>query len=199
MKCRRVSEYTALLLDQFLSDRVLGRILTVGRNTLPEGPFRYLNDMPKNPGIDVATKQLERYTLLPKVLMKERDAIGSALREIVSKRLIRYYHEAQSINVYDLFFTQNVVGWAKNRMKAKWGQRNELVKRALRSVGVGDYKTTRFTPEIARLIRGAIEAELVKSQASEFKKDGDFINHIEKLKELEKESGGVLCRRCDNG
>jgi len=32
-----MSEYTVLLLDQLLSDRVSGRILTLGRHTLPEG------------------------------------------------------------------------------------------------------------------------------------------------------------------
>jgi uncharacterized protein len=184
-----MSEYTVLLLDQFLSEKVQGRILTVGRHTLPERLFQYLNDLPKKPGLDVATQQLLRYTLMPKALVKDRTNIGKGLQEIISRKLIRYYHEAQSINVYDLFFTDTVVVWAKNRQAAKFGQRLELIKRALRSSAVGDYKAARFTPEVARKIRSALEHELDQPGGAEFKRDGDFANHLGKLEELEKETG----------
>lgn len=184
-----MSEYTVLVLDQFLSDKVQGRILTVGRHTLPEGLFQYLNDLPKKPGLDVATQQLLRYTLLPKALVKERTNIGKALQEMVSRKLIRYYHEAQSISVYDLFFTDTVVVWAKNRQAAKFGLRLDLIKRALRSAAVGDYKAARFTPDVAREIRQALEHELDQPSGAEFKRDGDFANHLGKLEQLERETG----------
>jgi DNA helicase HerA-like ATPase len=184
-----MSEYTVLLLDQFLSEKVMGRILTVGRHTLPEGLFQYLNDMPQKPGLDVATKQLLRYTLMPKALVKDREKIGKALQEIISRKLIRYFHEAQSISVYDFFFSSSVVTWAKNRQAVKAGQRSELAKRALRSCSLGDYKATRFNPDVARRIREALERELNLPTGAEYKKDGDFTNHLSKLEDLERESG----------
>jgi DNA helicase HerA-like ATPase len=65
-----MSEYTTLLLDQLLNDRVQGHILSIGRHTLPEGLFKHINRLPGAPSPDEAARQLERYALLPKALVK---------------------------------------------------------------------------------------------------------------------------------
>ena len=40
-----MSEYTGLLIDQLLSENIDGRLLTIGRNSLPEGTFKYINKL----------------------------------------------------------------------------------------------------------------------------------------------------------
>src|SRR5262249_2061929 len=88
-----MSEYTGLLLDHLLSDRVKGRILTVGRHTLPEGLFKYINQMPQSPSLDEAAKLLDRYTLLPKALMKDRALVFAGLRDLIDRRAIKFYQD----------------------------------------------------------------------------------------------------------
>ncbi len=183
-----MSEYTALLLDQFLSDKVHGRILTVGRQTLPEGLFRHINGLHGAPPLDDAARQLERYTLLPKALMKDRSLIAKGLRDLISKKVIRFYHDAQSLTVWDVFFTEAVI-WSKTRQTAKFNQRKDLCVRALRAAGVTAFKATHFTPQLAAEIRRRIEEELNLPAGAEFKRDGDFANHLQKLEELEQATG----------
>ena len=66
-----MSEYTGLLVDQLLSDEIDGRLLTIGRDTLPEGVFKYVNKLRGAPKDTDATKQLMRYTLLPKLFRED--------------------------------------------------------------------------------------------------------------------------------
>jgi hypothetical protein len=180
-----MSEYTALLLDQFLSDRVRSRILTIGRQTLPEGLFRHINGLRGAPSVDDAGRQLERYTLLPKALIKDRPLVAKGLRDLISNKVIRFYHDAQSLTVWDVFFTEAII-WSKNRQAAKFNQRKDLCVRALRAAGVTDFKLAHFTPQLASEIRRRIEEELDQPAGAEFKRDGDFSNHLQKLTELER-------------
>jgi uncharacterized protein len=180
-----MSEYTTLLLDQLLAPGIRGGIVTIGRQTLPEGLFRHLNDLPGAPPLSIAAGQLERYTLLPKALIRDRPLIASGLRDLIAGRRIRFFHDAQSLTVWDVFFTDRVV-WSKNRQAPKWNQRKDLTGRALRVAGVAEYKQSRFTPALAKAIRTAIEAELDLPAGAEFKRDGDFGNHLQKLDELER-------------
>jgi DNA helicase HerA-like ATPase len=179
-----MSEYTGLLLDQLLDDKVQGRILTVGRRTLPEGLFRHINELRGAPSLDDAARQLVRYTLLPKALASEKKLVAFGLRDLIAKKKIHFYHEAQSLTVWDLFFT-DAVDWAKGRQTTKFNQRKDLCTKALRAAGVKDYKATKFSPELVKKIREAITAELDQPTGAEFKKDGDFSNHFAKLDELE--------------
>lgn len=182
-----MGEYSVLLLDQLLNKNIHSGILTVGRQTLPEGLFKYINKFQNAPPLDEATRQLERYTLLPKALIKDRQLVTLGLRKLIEKNIIRFYQEAKSLTVYDVFFT-NAVGWAKNRQSIKFEQRKKLVMTALKEAQVFDYKATRFTPVLAKRIKEAIAQELSKTEAivKEFNTDGDFANHIAKLEELEK-------------
>lgn len=183
-----MSEYTVLLLDQLLSEDIRGSIVTVGRNTLPEGVFKYINGLGGAPTLEEATAQLDRYTLLPKALLKDRAMVTRALRDLIERKVIRYYHEAQSITVWDLFFTEKVVVWAKGRQAARFQQRKELVTRALKAAGVTDFESTRFRPEVACSIRACLQRELDDPSAAVFKQEGDFTNHLAKLEQLEKET-----------
>lgn len=180
-----MSEYTGLLLDQLLDDSLRARILTIGRHTLPEGLFRHINGMPGAPSLDEAARQLDRYTLLPKALVRHRPKIALGLRDLVAKQRIRYFDSAQSMTVWDLFFTDRVQ-WHKDRRAAKWTQRKDLTVRALRAARVGDYRATRFTPDLVRAVRDALNHELDQPAAAEFKREADFTNHFAKLDELER-------------
>lgn len=181
-----MSEYTVLLLDQLLSDRVQGRILTIGRHTLPEGLFQYINKQAGAPDLNTAARQLYRTTLLPKALVRDGRPIAFALRDLVDRGRFGFFHDAQSISVYDLFFTEEVVVWSKKRQAAKFNQRKDLCTRALRAAGVTDYKGTRFNPLNALAIRTALNHELDQPANADFKKEGDFSNHLDKLEELER-------------
>lgn len=188
-----MGEYTGLLIDQLLSDTVDGRILTIGRNTLPEGVFKVINSLHGAPSELEAARQLLRYTLLPKALQASRRDMGHALLDVIRRQKVRYFNEAQSVTVFDLFFSDSVVGWAKERRAAKFTARAELVKRALRTANVnGSYKEARFNADLAKRIREAIEAELQQTANAEYQRDGDFANHLTKLEELERTTAEVL-------
>lgn len=181
-----MGEYTTLLLDQLLAGTVQGRILAIGQQTLPEGLFRYINRLPNAPSQDIAAQQLERHTLLPKALVRHRTALRRGFHELVGSQRLRFFHEAQSTTIWDLFFSDQVVVWAKERKAAKWQQRKDLCIRALRAARIQDYKNTHFTPALAAEIHSKLLEELDKPEAADFKRDSDFNNHLNKLDELEK-------------
>jgi len=177
-----MSEYTVLLIDQLLNDRTKGRILTIGRHTLPEGVFSFVNNLSNHPSIDIATQQFSRYTLLPKALLRERNLIHQALRELINNRVIRYFNEAQSTTVWDLFFT-DTIPWGKKRQTEKWEARKKLTSKVLKRVITGaDYKTTVFTPEIAQAIKSEIQQELEADKTF----IEDFAPKVSKLDELKR-------------
>jgi uncharacterized protein len=179
-----MSEYTTLLLDQLLSDRINGNILTIGRNTLPEGLFRFINNLQNAPDINEATSQLSRYTLLPKGLLRYRSLINQGLQELITNSKIRYFSEAHSITIEEFFLSDRVT-WSKGRQTAKFNQRNNLTVRTLHNIGIRDFNI-RFTAQICGQIRTSILAELDLPDGSEFKRDGDFTNHIAELNRIER-------------
>ncbi len=186
-----MSEYTGLLIDQLLSENVDGRLLTIGRNTLPEGTFKYINELYGAPKKKEATRQLLQYTLLPKALQGNRHKMGKALLDFIKSEKVRYFNESKSITVYDLFFTRDVVSWAKDRRATKRANRTELAKRALRESRIGtDYKKARFNPDLANRIREKLEELLEQPQYVEFQED--YANHIAKLEELERSTAENL-------
>lgn len=178
-----MGEYTGLLIDQLLSDDVNGRLLTIGRNSLPEGTFRYINDLRGHPEDTEAARQLLQHTLLPKALQGRRNQMGGALLDFLRSERIRYFNESQSITVYDLFFTTEVVTWARVR-QAYFGRRNELSRIVLRNAtGGGNYREMRFNPELAREIREELLRLLEDPEHNEFRED--YSHHVSKLEELE--------------
>lgn len=189
-----MSEYTGLLIDQLLSDNVDGRLLTIGRNTLPEGTFKYINRLSGAPTDREATKQLLRYTLLPKALQRWRKNIAWALLDFIKSAKVRYFNESQSITVFDLFFTSDVVTWAKERRQIRYKNRQQLVKEVLqKSIDKGsDYKEIRFDSDLAKRIKEKLEKLLEQQQYEEFREDGDFANHVSKLEELERSTAQNL-------
>ena len=186
-----MSEYTGLLVDQLLDPNINGHILTIGRNTLPEGLYRHINHQPGAPDLNDAARQLVRYTLLPKALQKDKAKIAYAIRDLIAENKLHIFADAQSLTVWDLFFT-DAVTWSKNRLTAKWNARKDLAIRALRAAGVRDFKATKFTPDLVKKIREALNKELDQPPGAEFKKDGDFSNHFAKLDELEHSSAETL-------
>ena len=186
-----MGEYTGLLIDQLLSNRVNGRLLTIGRNTLPQGTFDYVNRLPTAPADTDAAGQLLRHTLLPKALQGRRNEIGEALRCLLQDERVRYFNESQSITVYDLFFTANVVEWAANRRGANLTRRREVIRAVLHQViPGGGYEARRFTSDLAREIRERLQELLQQDPHEEFA--NDYTNHVAKLAELEQSTAEVL-------
>ena len=184
-------EYTGLLIDQLLSDKVNGHLLTIGRNTLPEGLFKYINRLQRAPEAIEAKEQLLRYTLLPKALQGKRDKLGRALLDFIKNEKVLYFNESQSITVWDVFFTNDVVPWNKDRRQAKHASRKELTKKALRESKIWtNYKKIRFSPNIAKQIREKLQELLNQDEHSEFQED--YVNHISKLQELEQSTAENL-------
>ena len=186
-----LSEYTGLLIDQLLSETVNGRLLTVGRDTLPEGTFKYINKLNGAPDEKEAARQLTRYTLLPKALLSGRRKMAWAFLEFVKSGNLRYFDESKSITVYDLFFTNKVVEWARERRRAKFESRGNLTRKTLQESRIGtNYKEARFNPDLAKRIRVKLEDLLKDGEFSEF--EDDYTNHIAKLRELEQSTGEFL-------
>jgi DNA helicase HerA-like ATPase len=179
-----MSEYTTLLLDQFLGDRVKGRILSIGRHTLPEGLFKHINGLAGAPPLDEAARQFERYTLLPKALVKDKPLVGRALRDVIGSKVLGFFHDAQSLSVFDLFFTDRTP-WGKERRGANLPKRSEVAKTVLRAHVKGDYKQTVFSPELARGICEGLQRAL--AQDGTFAEDYGPI--LSKLQELEAATG----------
>jgi uncharacterized protein len=185
-----MSEYTGLLADQLLRNDVHGGILILGRQTLPEGLFKFINGIPNAPKLEEAARQLERYTLLPKALLGDRSLMALCLRDLIAKKRFRYFHEAQSLTVWDLFFTDHTP-WGKDRKGPNLSKRSDVAKVVLRGVLKGaDYKRTGFNPTLAQLIRSKLEQRLLKDDTF-FE---DYVPIIDRLRALEKEVI-KLCRR----
>ncbi|PLZ98800.1 ATPase [Fischerella thermalis CCMEE 5268] len=180
-----MGEYTVLLLDQLLNKKINGQILTIGKQTLPEGLFKYINQLQNFSDLNTATTQFQKYTLLPKALVSEREFVKQGLQQLIKTKAIRFYQDAQSLTIYDVFFT-DAVPWAQKRQKEKFNQRKEIVKKCLQQAGLtGNYQNTHFTPDLAKTIREELEKELGNHTYKDFKDKGDFNNHLAKLKELE--------------
>jgi len=175
-----MSEYTVLLLDQLLMDGVHGRILTIGRHTLPEGLFQYINDIQGAPSQKDAVEFFDGYTLLPKALLRHRSAIRRGLDELLSRRVIRFYHEAKSTTVYDFFFSAQTQ-WGKKRQQEKYEKRKNIAKAVLKGILLGaNYRNTVFTPDLARRIREGLEREL-ESDATFAEDYSTLVNGLHEL------------------
>ncbi len=186
-----MGEYTGLLADQFLSDSVDGRLLTIGRNTLPEGTFKYINKLNGAPEDTEATKQLLRYTLFPKALQSSRKKMAWAFLDFIKNKKVCYFNEPKSITVYDLFYTDDVVSWARDRRAAKRTSRSELTKKVLKESNIkSDYKKVRFSPDLAKKIREKLQELLEQKEHNEFLED--YTKHISKLEELERSTAESL-------
>lgn len=183
-----MSEYTGLLIDQLLDENIHGGILTLGRNTLPEGVFKYINDLTPNDGLDAAVTQLNRYTLLPKALVSLKDKMALALRDLIEDDKIRYYNESQSTSIYDFFFTKKTPWGKERRSQTHFNNRNTISRSALRtSLGGGvNYKTTYFNEVTSRLIREQIETALEADDTYQ----EDFAPVISKLEDIQYEIEG---------
>ena len=186
-----MGEYTGLLIDQLLSDNVDGHLLTIGRNTLPEGTFKFINNLNGAPEDTEATKQLLRYTLFPKALLGSRKKMAWAFLDFIRSEKLHYFNESKSTTVYDLFFTDDVVSWTKERRATKRASRAELTKTALKESNIRtDYKKARFSPDLAKKIREKLQELLEQQEHAEFLED--YANHISKLEELERSTAELL-------
>ena len=185
-----MGEYSGLLIDQLLAEKIRGQVLTIGRHTLPEGVYQFINELPRSPSDIEAAKQLLRYTLLPKALQKCRTQLGHALLELLRTKRVRFFNEAQSMTVFDLFFTESV-GWSKERRGPKKTNRQDLLKTILRKCNLGSYKETRFSPPLAKSIRERLESELEGNEFAE-----DFTRFLDTLRELESATSEVLAAGC---
>jgi len=182
-----MSEYTGLLIDQLGNDNVRGRILSIGRQTLPEGLFRYINRLAGAPSLEEATRQLIRTTLLPKALVRVKPQMQLALQALIRQERLRYFNSAQSTTVYDLFFSDQTP-WGKERRGANIENRKAIAKPVLRDCVSGDYKATTFTPELAKKIREKLQAALQADKT--FAEDYGPI--IDRLLELERATSETL-------
>ena len=186
-----MGEYTGLLIDKLLAPRINGNLLALGRNTLPEGVFRRINGLAGAPSYEEAARQLVGYSLLPKALQSQRDALGDALLSLIRNENLRYFNEAQNVTVWDLFFDDNkVVHWTQDRQigRSPHRQRQGVITDALKNANIKpDYKLNILNPEKARRIREELETLLENNKYKD-----DFPAHINKLREIEASTADVL-------
>jgi hypothetical protein len=132
--------------------------------------------------LDRATQQLVQYTLLPKALMPKRDLVRKGLEELIRGQRICCFEDAQSLTVYDLFFTDQTP-WAKDRRGSNLHKRSDVIKNVLRTtMRGGNYKETTFSPELAKTIREKLTEAFDADNT--FAEDYQII--LERLQELER-------------
>jgi hypothetical protein len=81
------------------------------------------------------------------------------VRDLIDSEALRFFHEAQSLSVFDLFFTEQTP-WGKDRRGPNLSKRSEVAKGVLRTQVRGDYKQTVFSPDLARRIREGLQQAL---------------------------------------
>ena len=175
-----MGEHTALLIDQLLAAGH-GGVLTLGRHTLPEGVFKYINRQPGAPALTTAVQQWQRWTLFPETLVDADSNLARALQTLIETQKLVYFHEPHSVTVFDLFFSEHS-RWGRDRRKQNYiEKRQELAKEVLRLHLPGGGYGRALTSDLARQIRAGIEARL--AQDDTFVED--YAPLLEQLRALE--------------
>jgi len=176
-----MGEHTALLIDQLLAAGHGGGVLTLGRHTLPEGVFKYINGQPGAPALTTAVQQLQRWTPFPATLVDPDNNLARALQTLIETQKLVYFNETRSVTVFDLFFSEHN-RWGRERRKQSYlEKRQELAKEVLRLHLPGGGYGRAFTSDLARQIRAGIEARL--AQDDTFAED--YAPLLEQLRALE--------------
>jgi hypothetical protein len=191
-----MGEYMGLLVDllnKYPLERAL--VIALGEQTLPGPVVTYLKDERNAPTSEQASEYLNRITLLPPDLQKQKLKMRYALEKLLQERKIKIFSEVGNLTIWYLFYD-----WKNNklcplsykrRLKTELlTKRKEIIKSIL-SASLKkprdyenqrpDYKTILLSKDLAADLLRALETELNKPENKEFKDGKDFEGVISQI------------------
>ncbi len=194
-----MSEYTGLLIDQLLRVEQ-AYLVCLGKNTLPEPVFRYINGDTGRPSREDAARLFARYALLPKALKPYQKKMEAVLAALMDAGKVRVFSHEENMSVYELFFGdhERAPHRRKKRLDALFNQRRELIKQVVKESGLSDKWKQVITASLAQKLKNSLEEALKKKEHSKFK-EGDFAGVLEFLEKTIARAGATLqCGISDN-
>ncbi len=184
-----MGEYTGLLIDQLNSNKLgTAYVIALGERTLPGPVIDYLNKVKNAPDVSKAAESLNRITLLPKRLQKEKIYLQVALAKLLEGNKVKVFSEIDNLTIYYLFYDYNnsqCPSAFKKRVATNLKeQRKTIIKTVLDQClqaprdykGQKDYKRITLNKSLAEELIKVLNQELAKPENREFHKDkgGDF-------------------------
>jgi len=190
-----MGEYTGLLVDllnEFQLERAV--VLAVGERTLPGPVVSYLKKGQNAPSVKVASEYLNRITLLPPDLQKQKPGMQLALQKLLQEGKIKIFSEVENLTVYYLFYdgTNNRACpyTYKVRHRADLKTKKDAIIRSVLTSSLRkgrdyteqkDYKTIFLSKNLADDLLRNLQTELDKPEHRELKDEGDFNGVIEQI------------------
>ncbi len=183
-----MGEYMGLLVD-LLNKYPLERaqVIALGERTLPGPVVSYLKNERNAPTSEQASEYLNRITLLPSDLQKQKLKMQYALEKLLQERKIKIFSYVENLTIWYLFYD-----WKSNklcplsykrRLKTELqAKRKEIIKLVLKASlkktrdyeNQLDYKTILLSKDLGADLLKALEIELDKPENKEFKEGKDF-------------------------
>lgn len=190
-----MGEYTGLLIDKLNSDKLsTAYVVALGERTLPGPVVDYLNQVQNAPNVTKAAESLNRITLLPKRLQKEKLYLQIALAKLLEQGRVKIFSHVDNLTIWYLFYdyTNNPkcpLGYKQRRAQNLIEQRKAIIKVVLDQClkfsrdykGKKDYKQITLNKELAEELLKVIGQELSKEENSKFQQEGDFAGVIDQI------------------
>lgn len=190
-----MGEYTGLLVD-LLNEYPLERavVLALGDRTLPGPVVSYLKKGQNAPIVKEASEYLNRITLLPPDLQKQKPGMQLALQKLLQEGKVKIFSEVENLTMWYLFYdwknNRSCPYSYKSRRRADLiTKKREIINSVLNfSVRKGrdfseqkNYKTIVLSKNLAEDLLRNLRTELDKPENKELKDDGDFNGVIEQI------------------
>jgi len=173
-----MGEYTPLLID-LLNELDSARVICVGRRTLPEPVFQYLNsDAKRNVDPSEPAIVYSKSSLLPKALKPLQVKMTVALKLLLQSDKVRVYEPIIGMTVYDIFYAdrQSLAKLGGRLGSAKFARLKELIKRLAPKC---EYSATKLTPQLLDDILVRLLEEKT-GQTKDYKDFQDYLDPFER-------------------
>lgn len=183
-----MGEYTGLLIDM-LNNEALGtaNVVALEERTFPGPVVGYLNQTKSAPNAAKAAEFLNRVTLLPKRLQREKPKLRVALETLLCDGRVKIFSEVGNLTIWYLFWDYKnnpkcPLAYKTRRATHLREQRKTIIKMVLdRCVqeprdykGRKDYKRIVLNKQLAEDLLEALQEELAKPENRDFQSGGDF-------------------------
>ncbi len=178
-----MDEYTGLLIDQLLDEKINGMIISLGRRYLPDSVIKYLIKKDESL-LDEAAKNLLRGMYLPKPLRPFKESYLPFIKKLL---------ENNKVKVIDLTFTMSVEEFSEDFWDDVFtdyikGTTKMDLERSLEKVFRGADARTQLDPDVAQNLIDKLNQEKKPGNAGKDKTFNDMIEHIiAKLEDIKSE------------
>jgi len=190
-----MGEYTGLLIDM-LNNESLGtaNVVALQERTFPGPVVEYLNRTKGAPDAAKAAEFLNRVTLLPKRLQREKPKLRVALERLLREGRVRIFSEVGNLTMWYLFWDYKnnpkcPLAYKTRRATRLVEQRKMLIRTVLNRCvqkprdykGRKDYKRIVLNKQLAGELLAALKEELDKPENREFHSGSDFQGVIDQI------------------